>query len=516
MFTDYLDRGYRINRHGAAVTSRDGTASFTHAELWALSHRVAEALRKRGVGPDTPVAVYSPNDAAALVCVSGIFRAGATWVALNPRSEIEELAELLQLVDCEFLIYHYDFADRAAQLSERVPTIRETAEIGGDPEVEVGSWLAAPGQKAPRLPFDSGNVAAILGTGGTTGRAKAVPITTRQLMCMCMCFNAHLYEAQPPVFIMAPPMTHAAGLMAWPVLAEGGTVVVHDGVHADEIFDSTERHRTSRIFLPPTAIYTLLADPAVRAVDFSSLRHFVYAAAPMSADKLLEAIDVFGPVMAQTFGQAEAPMICTSFSPADHERAARDPAKRHWLSSCGRPSLGTAVEIMSEHGRLVGDGDHGEIVVRGELVMGGYHRNPEATAETRRPGGWHGTGDIGYRDSDGFVYIVDRKRDLIISGGFNVFPSAVERVVWGHPAVLDCAVIGLPDPKWGEAVTAVVELKNGYEVEASELIGMCKAALGSVQAPKSVIFRPLPRSANGKVLKRVLRDEYWIGQARRV
>jgi acyl-CoA synthetase (AMP-forming)/AMP-acid ligase II len=171
---------------------------------------------------------------------------------------------------------------------------------------------------------------------------------------------------------------------------------------------------------------------------------------------------------------------------------------------------------MGDDGELLGAEQRGEIVVRGDLVMRGYYNNPRATAEVRRPGGWHGTGDVGFRDEDGFVYIVDRKRDLIITGGFNVYPSDVERVIWSHSSVLDCAVIGLPDDKWGEAVTAVVEMKDGQRVSEGELIALCKSTLGSVQAPKRVLFRDLPRSANGKVLRRALRDEYWAGRARMV
>jgi acyl-CoA synthetase (AMP-forming)/AMP-acid ligase II len=315
---------------------------------------------------------------------------------------------------------------------------------------------------------------------------------------------------------MATPMTHAAGTLGFPTIAEGGTIVVHDGVKAATVLSSIEQDRVTRLFLPPTAIYSLLADPGVREHDYSSLRHFLYAAAPMSTDKLVEAMDVFGPVMAQCFGQAEAPMLATYLSPAEHVEALADPAKRARLASCGRPSMIAAVAIMDDDGNLLDDGEHGEIVVRGDLVMSAYYENPEASAEVRRPGGWHATGDIGYRDADGFYFIVDRKRDMIISGGFNVFPSEVERVIWSHPDVLDCAVIGVPDEKWGEAVTAVVELKDGAGVTEVELIALCKGELGSVKSPKAVHFRELPRSTAGKVLKRSLRDEYWAGRDRRV
>jgi len=516
MFTDYLDRGLAVNADGVCVTSADGTTALTYREVAALSHRIAAALQRDGIADGATVAICSPNDVTALSCVIGILRAGATWVALNPKSEAAEQAALLDVVACDHLLYHASLAERAAALLDRVPSIRGGIAFGGSAGETFEQWLAPAGTTVARGPFDPDAVAMVMGTGGTTGRPKAVPITNRQYLTMSLAFNAHLAEPAPPVYLLATPMTHAAGVSAWPVLAEGGTVVVHDGVRAQEIFASIERHRVTRLFLPPTAIYALLSDPGVRTADFSSLRHFIYAAAPMSVDKLVEAMEVFGPVMTQTFGQAEAPMICTCMTPREHAEALADETKRRRLGSCGRPSYVAAVEIMDDDGRLLAAGERGEIVVRGDLVMGGYHGDPQATAATRRPGGWHATGDVGYRDGDGFVYIVDRKRDMIISGGFNVFPSDVERVIWGHPAVLDCAVIGVPDDKWGEAVTAVVELKDGGTVEGEELIALCKAALGSVQAPKAVLFRELPRSANGKVLKRVLRDEYWAGRARLV
>jgi acyl-CoA synthetase (AMP-forming)/AMP-acid ligase II len=282
------------------------------------------------------------------------------------------------------------------------------------------------------------------------------------------------------------------------------------------MFDGIERHGVTRLFLPPTAIYALLDVPGVESVDFSSLRHFIYAAAPMSADRLVQALETFGPVMAQTYGQAEAPMICTCFTPAEHVEAMADPALRRRLASCGRPSLVATVAIMDDDGRLVGPGERGEIVVRGDIVSSGYYNNPQATEATKRPGGWHGTGDVGYRDGDGFVYIVDRKRDIIITGGFNVYPNDVERVLWSLEPVADCAVIGVPDPKWGEAVTAVIELKQGSSLSQEEVIAVCKEQLGGVKAPKAVLFRDLPRSPNGKVLKRELRDEFWRGRERSV
>jgi acyl-CoA synthetase (AMP-forming)/AMP-acid ligase II len=517
MFIEYLDRGFGIDPDAVCVVRADGRLGLTHREFQALTHRVAVGLHERGLGNGGKVAVFAPNGPLGYAAVIGVIRAGAGWVALNPKSEENELTQLLALLECDYLIYSAAYRERAEALLTRTPGI-EGSVMFGDDELgeEFETWLGEPGALAPALAHDPERKLMFLGSGGTTGLPKAITICDRQFCTMSLGFNAHMKEEARPVYLMATPMTHAAGSVGFPTLGEGGTIVVHDGVKPVAVLDSIERDRVTRLFLPPTAIYVLLADPAVRERDYSSLRHFLYAAAPMSADKLIEAMDVFGPVMAQCFGQSEAPMLATYMSPGEHVEALADPAKRGRLASCGRASMIAAVAIMDDDGNLLGDGERGEIVLRGDLVMKEYYENPEASAEVRRPGGWHGTGDVGFRDPDGFFYIVDRKRDLIISGGFNVFPGEVERVIWAHEDVLDCAVIGVPDEKWGEAVTAVVERKPGAGVAEEELIALCKAELGSVKAPKSVHFRELPRSTQGKVLKRALRDEFWADQERKV
>ncbi len=517
MFVDYLDRGFGIDPGAPCIARPGGGLALTHGEFAELTHRVATGLRARGLGDGGKVAVFAPNGPLGYAAVIGVLRAGAAWVALNPKSEENELAQLLGLLDCDYLIYAAGFRERARALLARNAQIRGSVEFADD-ELgrELEAWLGPAGERAPALDHDPERKLMFLGSSGTTGLPKAISVSDRQFCTMSLGFNAHMKEEGRPVYLMATPMTHAAGTVGFPTLGEGGTIVVHDGVRAPALLDSIERDRVTRLFLPPTAIYSLLADPGVRERDYSSLRHFLYAAAPMSADKLVEAMEVFGPVMAQCFGQSEAPMLATYMSPAEHAEALADPAKRGRLASCGRGSMICAVGIMDDDGNLLADGERGEIVLRGDLVMSEYYENPEASAEVRRPGGWHATGDIGYRDGDGFHYIVDRKRDLIISGGFNVFPSEVERVIWAHEAVLDCAVIGVPDEKWGEAVTAVVECKPDAAVEEAELIALCKAELGSVKAPKAVHFRPLPHSSQGKVLKRSLRDEFWAGQDRKV
>jgi acyl-CoA synthetase (AMP-forming)/AMP-acid ligase II len=298
-------------------------------------------------------------------------------------------------------------------------------------------------------------------------------------------------------------------------MARGATTVILDRADPDGILDAIERRRVTILFLPPTVIYGLLGRPDIRTRNFRSLRNLIYSAAPMSADKLDEAIEIFGPVMTQAYGQTEAPLLCTFMSPEEH-LIADDADRRKRLLSCGRATPFVTLEIMDDAGRLLSVGETGEIVVRGNLVMKGYADNPQETAKVSEFG-WHHTGDVGYRDSAGYLYIVDRKKDMIISGGFNIYPSEIEQVLWSHPAVQDCAVIGVPDGKWGEAVKAIVELKPAISAREDELVSYCKARLGGLKAPKSLeIWPELPRSAVGKVLKRAIRDRYWTGRERQV
>ncbi len=244
----------------------------------------------------------------------------------------------------------------------------------------------------------------------------------------------------------------------------------------------------------------VLAHEALDRTDLSSLQCFWYGAAPMSASRLEEALTRIGPVMAQLFGQTEAPMMVSTMAPRDHFRPDGSVATER-LSSAGRPSPLVTVAIMAEDGSLVPRGERGEIVVRGPLVMAGYHRDPEATAEASRFG-WHHTGDIGYLDDDGYLFIVDRAKDMVITGGFNVYSTEVEQALMAHPAVQDCAVVGLPDDRWGERVTAVLQLRPGVSVDPAEVTAFVKARIGSVKAPKQVeVWDDLPRSKVGKVLK---------------
>jgi len=507
---DYFDRGADLypDRH----CLHDGTRGWTYRDVRETTHRVARGLLAAGLAPGAKVAVYSPNHAMAYAALLGIQRAGLIWAPVNARNALEENLFILDNTDVEFLFYHSTFDASLARIRKECPKIKNVVCLD---RPEFDQWLARHGGQAPDLPDAPDDVAILISSGGTTGRPKGVQITNRGIETMNSIFWACMPFDGRPVHLMVAPMTHAAGVCSFPMLPYGGTNIFMGTSDPGAILAAIEKHRVTHIYMPPTLIYILLAHPDVRKYDYSSLRNLVYASAPMSIDKLVEAIEVFGPVLTQTYGQAEAAMVCTFFSPKDHLEALKG-NKRERLASCGKVAPLMRLEVMGDDGRILPRGERGEIVVRGGLVMKGYYKNPQATAEASTFG-WHHTGDIGIIDEDGFVYIVDRKKDMIISGGFNVFPSEVEQVLWSHPAVQDCAVIGVPDDKWGEAVKAVVELKPGATATADELIALAKKKLGGVKAPKSVDFvAALPRSPVGKVLKKSLREPYWTGRERKI
>ena len=500
----YLDKGASLGRDAPCLTLDGETRSY--GEVVDSSLAVARALRRSGVRPGDPVGILSANDPTAFTCVFGIARAGAVWCPINPRNAAGENRELLDLFGCAALVFQRGFAPLVAEIAPQLPALT-TLVCLDDPEpavegaVGLEAWLAAAADDAavdvPTATSD--DVVALVGTGGTTGRPKGVQLTDRNLETMtAITLMAYPFERRP-VYLALAPLTHAAGVLCFPVLAQGGEIVVMAEPDVGRFLALVAQHRVTHTFLPPTLIYVVLDHPDLEATDLSSLRCFWYGAAPMSTARLEDALARIGP-MAQLFGQSEAPMMISTMGPAEHRRPDGTPATER-LASAGRPAPLVTLAIMGEGGRLLDAGERGEIVVRSSLVMAGYHRNPEATAEVSAHG-WHHTGDVGYLDADGWLFIVDRAKDMVITGGFNVYSAEVEQALMAHDAVADCAVVGLPDEKWGERVTAAVQVRPGASVSPDELVAFAKERLGSVKAPKQVVlWADLPRSTVGKVLK---------------
>ena len=497
--TGYLDKGASLGPAAPCLTMGDVTLSYGQAQE--LSWRVARALAASGVRPGDKVAILSANDPVAFCCVFGIARAGAVWCPVNPRNEAAENRELLDLFDCTCLIFQASFEPLVAHILPGLPKLSALVCLDGDSGIAASfeTWLAGHAAE-PHEASPPDDTALIVGTGGTTGRPKGVMLTGRNIETMtALTLMGYPFSGRPRYLALAP-LTHAAGVLCFPVMALGGEIVVMPRPDLAEYLALIERHRITHTFLPPTLIYMLLAHERLAGTDLSSLQCLWYGAAPMSAARLEEALEKIGPVMAQLFGQTEAPMMISTMAPADHFRPDGSVARER-LSSAGRPAPLVTVAIMDDAGQLLPPGERGEIVIRGSLVMAGYYKNPAATAEASRHG-WHHTGDIGYLDADNYLYIVDRAKDMIITGGFNVYSAEVEQVLMQHPAVRDCAVIGLPDDKWGERVTAVLQLQPGQAVTPGALKDFVKERLGSVKTPKQVeIWPDLPRSRLGKVLK---------------
>ena len=515
---DYFDRS--ADRHPGRAVIVDGDTRWSYAEARGMSHRLARAMQGAGLEAQAPVAIFSPNHASVLLVLLGLWRAGAVWVPVNTRNALDANIAYLNYVRAGWLFYHSSFSAEARAVKAQVPSLKHLVCLdgpdGGHPSLDdfmqtgTGGELADQGDPIGN-PDD---LVAIIATGGTTGAAKGVRVPNRSWGTLMETIG-NLMPAADPVCLASAPLTHAAGPVAMAAIAMGATVVVLPRFDAELVMRAIGEHRVTHMFLPPTALYSMLARPNARQFDYSSLKYFLLAGSPVSPDKFRQAVEVFGPSMCQSYGQTEAHMIVTWLPPEVVSAAARgDHPER--LMSCGRPSYPVRVEIMNEEGQLLAPGEVGEIVVRGGLVGDGYFELPEATAEARAFG-WHHTGDVGKKDTDGFVYIVDRKKDMIVTGGFNVFSAEVEAAVMELAQVRECAVVGVPDEKWGEAVTAVVALNEGVEITPDEIIAHCKARLGGVKAPKAAhIWPEIPRTAAGKFDKKAIRARFWQGAERNV
>jgi long-chain acyl-CoA synthetase len=343
-------------------------------------------------------------------------------------------------------------------------------------------------------------------------------LTHRNLLAMVDLFLLDLNPAvETDVLLHAAAITHGSGTALFHHIARGAASAFPATRSFDPpmIFEAIERYRVTTMFLAPTMVHMLTQSPARTGYDVSSLHTIFYGGGPMYVEQQQAAVRAFGPIFVQLFGQGEAPMCCTSLPKHEH-LAGDDPVKQRRLASAGRETTSIRLRIVDEDDRDAPAGQPGEIVVRGDLVMKGYWNRPDATAETLR-NGWLHTGDVGHADEDGYVYITDRKKDMIISGGSNIYPRELEEVICTHPDVYEVAVIGVPDEKWGEMVKAVVVPRPGATVTEAEIVEHVRKAVASYKKPQSVEFVPeLPKNAYGKVLKRELRERYWTGRPRRV
>ena len=517
---DYFDKGAEANPDRTAII--DGDVRMNYREAQAITIRIARAMRASGLGEEAAAGIYSHNDARVLLSMLGIMRSGAVWVPINYRNAIDATLQYMNYVEMAWLFYHSDFHDSVKEIESRVPSLRHFVcldrQDGDHPSLE--SFMNS-GDEGDDLDWGDafGNIDRLVGlvpTGGTTGPAKGVRVTSLAWGTMTdMATHYWRGDCADPVCLNIAPLSHAAGVVAFTATAVGATNVIMPKFDTLEVLQNIPRFQVTHLFLPPTAFYNLLSHPDVEKFDYSSLRVFLLAGSPVSPDKLKRGVEIFGSCLCQSYGQTEAPMLLTFL---DQKTLASAVSGDHpeRLASCGKPTSAVRLAIMDEEGRILPPRERGEIVARGNLVAGGYYKLPEATAEIRRYG-WHHTGDIGYMDDDGYVYLVDRKKDMIITGGFNVFSVEVEAGIMALPQVHECAVIGVPHEIWGEAVKAFIVLRNGEYLTEDEVLKHCKTKLGGVKTPKSVEFcKEIPKTAAGKIDRKALRVPYWQHAERQV
>jgi long-chain acyl-CoA synthetase len=503
----------RHHRHhdGPAISFEGATITFT--DLDHRSSRAAQALRAAGVRAGDRVAYLGKNRPQYFDVVFGAAKLDAVCVAVNWRLSPREVVHVLTDARAKVLFVGADLAPLVERIEDELGWTRIISLDRHDRWPSFEPWIDGYPATDPLVEPTAGSIALQLYTSGTTGLPKGAMLTNGNLFAMVRAAGPAWGFRPGMVSLGVSPLFHIAG-SGWNlmVLAYGGEVVLHREVDAEAILRDIPAHGVTHGILVPAILQMILARRRDGGVDASTLETVVYGASPISDDVLLALFDSFDCDFVQGYGLTETSGAVTVLPAEDHDRS-----RPELLRSCGRPLPGVELRIVDpETGEDRPDGDVGEVLIRSEQVMAGYWRAPEATADAIEPDGWFHTGDAGYL-RDGRLYLHDRIKDMIVSGAENVYPAEVENVLMKHPAIVDAAVIGVPDERWGETVKAVVVAADGADLTEAEVIDHTRADLAHYKCPRSVDFvTELPRNPSGKVLKRELREPYWAGHARRI
>jgi fatty-acyl-CoA synthase len=497
-----------LGRHPHREAFVAGERRFTYEQSSEVIGRLMSAFTARGVGIHSAVAMLSPNRPESWLAQAAAYMLGASFTGLQVLGSVDDHVFICGDAEASVLVADESCAERAAEILARAETLQHLIILRGDGS---GDELGA-----SALPLNAGraseeDVAWFPYTGGTTGRSKGVMLPQRALVAQTLSYLASCGIPEHPRYVAASPITHGAVLFVLPTLCRGGTVITMAAFDPEHWLRTLEVERANCAFIVPTMLQAVLDQARPEDYDLSALETVFYSAAPMPPARLVEGMERIGPVFQQLYGLTENTGTATTLRRDEH-----NPARPDRLASCGRALLGAAVAVIDDDNNRLSPGEVGEIVVKSRATMLGYRNLPEETAAALE-NGWLRTGDLGHRDDEGFFYIVDRKKDMIISGGFNVYAREVEDVLSTHPAVASVAVIGVPDSKWGESVHAVIVRRSGASIGADELAAYVKVRKGAAHAPKSVDFvDTLPLTTVGKIDKRALRGPYWTGQGRQV
>ena len=490
-----------------------GNDTTTYAELEDGSNRIANGLLTLGIQPDQRVCYLGKNAPDYFELIMGISKAGGVMCPINWRLAGPEVAYILNDAEAPLIFVGPEFEDLVDGIKQDVPKLQKVI-----PLKDLDSWKAEFASTDPGIARAFDDDAIQLYTSGTTGYPKGVRMANRGILAA----RARDASDEAPIWnswssddvgLVAMPCFHIGGTgFGLQILYNGAKGVIMPEFDAHQVLGKIKDHKISKLFMVPAALQIVLNEPNVREVDFSQLNYISYGASPIPLDLLKTCMEVFGCEFVQKYGMTETCGTCVALPPDDHS-----PDGTPKMKSVGKPLPGIEIRIIDENGNDVECGAVGEIAIRSETNMTGYWRNEEATAKTFLEGGWLRSGDAGFLDEDGYLYIHDRVKDMIISGGENIYPAEVENAIFSHPKVKDVAVFGVPDDKWGEAVKASVVIENGQSVSEQEIIEFARSRIARFKCPKSIDFiDQLPRNPSGKVLKRELRAPYWSGKTRSV
>lgn len=514
-----LTKSAKIYPNNLAVVY--GNQQSTYFQFNGRVNRLANALRNLGIMEHENVAILQYNCPQTLESLFACFKACCGAVPINFRLHPNEFAFIIDHSESAAVIVSHEFNESLISIRDRIPKVRQFITLsGGQGEfVNYENLLRHQSERFTDIDVNPDQLAWLFYTSGTTGRPKGAVLTHRNLIAMTMNFYADICPGFSPndVILHAGPLSHGSGLYALPNIGKAAANVLlkSKSFDAEQVFRLIEEYRVTNMFVAPTMLKLMIESLGEVKYDFSSLRSLNYGGGPMLVEDLKKAIEKLGPCLVQLYGQAESPMTITYLPDWEHDL--EGPAEKlRRLSSAGFPRTDVEVRIFDNDDNELPAGEIGEIVTRSDLVMRGYWRDPDATAKTLR-NGWLHTGDVGYIDENGYLFIMDRSKDMIISGGENIYPREIEEVIIKHPAVREVAVIGVPDAKWGEAVKAVVSVVSGESLTEDEVIAFCKDHIASYKKPKSVDFVDgLPKNNYGKILKSVLRANYWKGKERQI
>jgi acyl-CoA synthetase (AMP-forming)/AMP-acid ligase II len=493
----------------------------TFAELGQRVHRLANAFLSFGLVPEDRIIIFLDNSPEFLETEQALFTTGLVRVALNTRLNPREVVQIANDCEARLIVTNASNAVELGVLRTEMPTVSVVVAVdspAGEGVVPYEETAQSSSPEGPGIPAPRGDaVAALMYTSGTTGMPKGATITHHNWVSMIRNLMAELpiiYDTD--LVLHAAPMSHLSGSIGTAYSAKGAAQSFLARFDPRQALKSVEESGVTVVPSVPTMLNALTSACESESFDVSSLRAIPYGGSAIAPQSLARAFDVFGEVLVQVYGLSEALVPLAALSPAGHSYEKGRPLPSR-LSSAGRVSPFAELRIIGESGSELSQGEVGEVTVRGDTVMAGYWRRPDLTAEMIDDEGWARTGDVGFVDDDGFLHIVDRKKDVIVSGGFNIYPAEVERVIAGLEEVSEVVVVGTPSERWGEAVKAVVVVRPGFELDADRVVDVCRRNLASYKKPVEVEFVDhLPKGSTGKILRRELRDREWSGKERRV